>query len=103
MGAACFALLALADGASAAPAPDAGVTTTAPVNSERHPPRSARRTGAAVRAIAAVRAAAATSATIESEVVDLATEKALVTSVPRPARDEDLYRALALKIQALLR
>jgi hypothetical protein len=40
---------------------------------------------------------------IEIELVDLATEKALVTAVPRPPRDEDLYRALALKIRALLR
>jgi hypothetical protein len=35
--------------------------------------------------------------------VDLATDKALVVGVPRPERDEDLYRALALKIQAVLR
>jgi hypothetical protein len=133
MGAAWFALLALADAASAAPPPDVVVTTTAAVNSERladalrtylgdygvrvgvvdaeaapggdlrHQLGEARRLGEAVRAIAVVRAEAATSGMIEIEVVDLATEKALVASVPRPARDEDLYRALALKIQALLR
>lgn len=133
MGAVWFALLALADAAGAAPPPDVVVTTTAAVNSERladalrtylgdygvrvgvgdaeaapggdlrHQLGEARRLGEAVRAIAVVRAEAATSGMIEIEVVDLATEKALVTSVPRPARDEDLYRALALKIQALLR
>jgi hypothetical protein len=133
MGAAWFALLALADAAGAAPPPDVVVTTTAAVNSERladalrtylgdygvrvgvgdaeaasggdlrHQLGEARRLGEAVRAIAVVRAEAATSGMIEIEVVDLATEKALVASVPRPARDEDLYRALALKIQALLR
>lgn len=64
---------------------------------------SARRTGEAHRAVAVVRAAHGDAGRIEIELVDLATEKALVTSVPRPPREEDLYRALALKIQALLR
>ena len=63
----------------------------------------ARRAGEAVRAVAVVRAEAGTGGAIEIELVDLTTEKALVTSVPRPARDEDLYRTLALKIRALLR
>jgi hypothetical protein len=63
----------------------------------------ARRAGEAVRAVAVIRAEAGAVGAIEIELVDLATEKALVTSVPRPPRDEDLYRTLALKIRALLR
>lgn len=63
----------------------------------------ARRAGEAVRAVAVVRAEAGAVGGIEIELVDLATEKALVTAVPRPPRDEDLYRTLALKIRALLR
>jgi hypothetical protein len=63
----------------------------------------ARRAGEAVRAVAVIRAEAGAVGGIEIELVDLATEKALVTSVPRPPRDEDLYRTLALKIRALLR
>ena len=62
-----------------------------------------RRLGEAVRAVAVVRAERVTPGTIEIEIMDLATEKALVATVPRPARDEDLYRSLALKIQAILR
>ena len=62
-----------------------------------------RRTGEAVRAVAVVRAETRSPGSIEIELVDLATEKTLLTTVPRAARDEDLYRALALKIQALLR
>ena len=56
-----------------------------------------------MRAVAVVRAEHGARGTVEIELVDLATDKALVVSVPRPARDEDLYRALALKIQAVLR
>jgi hypothetical protein len=63
----------------------------------------ARRIGEAARALAVVRAAAGSAGEIELELVDLATDKALLADVPRPARDEDLYRTLALKIQALLR
>jgi len=63
----------------------------------------ARRLGEAARAAAVVRVGRAAPGTIEIEIMDLATEKALVATVPRPARDEDLYRALALKIQAILR
>jgi hypothetical protein len=63
----------------------------------------ARQLGEAVRAIAVVRAEHGARGTVEIELIDLATDKALVVSVPRPARDEDLYRALALKIQAVLR
>jgi hypothetical protein len=63
----------------------------------------ARQLGEAVRAVAVVRAEHGARGTVEIELIDLATDKALVVSVPRPARDEDLYRALALKIQAVLR
>jgi hypothetical protein len=63
----------------------------------------ARRLGEAVRAVAVVRVERVAPGTIEIEIMDLATEKALVATVPRPARDEDLYRSLALKIQAILR
>jgi hypothetical protein len=63
----------------------------------------ARQLGESVRAVAVVRAEHGARGTVELELIDLATDKALVVSVPRPARDEDLYRALALKIQAVLR
>lgn len=63
----------------------------------------ARKLGQAVRAVAVVRVAPGTAGEIELELVDLATDKALIVSVPRPPRAEDLYRALALKIQAVLR
>ena len=63
----------------------------------------ARQLGEEVRAIAVVRAEHGPRGSIEIELADLATDKALVVSVPRPERDEDLYRALALKIQAVLR
>jgi hypothetical protein len=59
--------------------------------------------GAAVKAWAVVRIADGAPGTAEIEVVDRVTTKSLVTSVPRPRRDEDLYRAVALKVQALLR
>ncbi len=59
--------------------------------------------GEGVRAIASVRVAAADASTLEIQLVDRLTKKALVTRVPRLGRDEDLYRALALKVQALLR
>ena len=63
----------------------------------------ARHLGESVRAVAVVRAERETRGEIEVELYDLATDKALVAAVRRPARDEDLYRALALKIQAILR
>ena len=65
----------------------------------------ARRIGEEVRAMAVVRAqdGEGVRGTIEIDVVDLATEKVLIAEVPRPPRDEDLYRVLALKIQASLR
>jgi hypothetical protein len=63
----------------------------------------ARQLGEALRAVAVVRAEHGARGLVEIELIDLATSKALVLSVPRPERDEDLYRALALKIQAVLR
>ena len=63
----------------------------------------ARHLGESVRAVAVVRAERETRGEIEVELYDLATDKALVAAVRGPARDEDLYRALALKIQAILR
>jgi hypothetical protein len=63
----------------------------------------ARALGEAVRAFAVVRAERGSPEAVEIELTDLATGKALLATVPRPARDEDLYRALALKIQAVLR
>jgi hypothetical protein len=62
-----------------------------------------RALGEAVRAFAVVRVERGSPETVEIELVDLATHKALIATVPRPARDEDLYRALALKIQSILR
>jgi hypothetical protein len=124
----CLVALTLVDPTGA---PDVVVTAAPPVNAERladalraylyeygtrvvaedapgggdlrHQLDEARRAGQAVRAVAVVRAEPGASGSIEIDLVDLATDKALVTAVPRPARDEDLYRALALKIEALLR
>lgn len=59
--------------------------------------------GAAARAWAIVRIADGAPGTAEIELVDRVTSKALVTAVPRPRRDEDLYRSVALKVQSLLR
>jgi hypothetical protein len=63
----------------------------------------ARHLGESVRAVAVVRAERETRGEVEVELFDLTTDKALVAAVRRPVRDEDLYRALALKIQAILR
>ncbi len=63
----------------------------------------ARHLGESVRAAAVVRAERESRGEVEVELYDLATDKALVAAVRRPVRDEDLYRALALKIQAILR
>ena len=63
----------------------------------------ARQLGEAVRAVAVVRVEREMPGQVELQLINLATDKALVVTVRRPARDEDLYRALALKIQAVLR
>src|SRR6188768_2628054 len=79
-------------------------TRTAPDAADLHERlEGARKLGETVRALAVVRAEHAARGTIDIELYDIATDKAVVVSVPRPARDEDLYRALALKIQSVLR
>jgi hypothetical protein len=62
-----------------------------------------RRAGESWRAMAAVRVGRGDPESIEIELVDLVTDKSLVVALARPRRDEDLYRALALKIHAVLR
>jgi hypothetical protein len=59
--------------------------------------------GADARAWAVVRLDDGAPGNAEIELVDRVTTKSLVSSVPRPRRDEDLYRVVALKVQALLR
>jgi hypothetical protein len=80
-----------------------GATNAAATNDLRRQLSDSRRIGEAVRAIAVVRAEAGARGAIEIELVDLATEKVLIAQVTRPARDADLYRALALKIESGLR
>jgi hypothetical protein len=63
----------------------------------------ARRLGRSVRAVAVIRAETGAPDEIEIELTDLATDKTLIATLPKPARDADLYRTLALKIQAILR
>ncbi len=59
--------------------------------------------GAQLSAIASIRVAGGRSGTVEIALVDRLGDKALVAALARPPRDADLYRALALKMQALLR
>jgi hypothetical protein len=63
----------------------------------------ARRLGESVRAVAVIRAERGTPNEVDIELTDLATDKTLIATMPKAARDEDLYRTLALKIQAILR
>src|SRR5437868_4288381 len=63
----------------------------------------ARHLGESVRAVAVIRAEPGTPDEVGIELTDLATDKTLIASMPKAARDEDLYRTLALKIQAILR
>src|SRR5262249_4715086 len=63
----------------------------------------ARQLGEDLRAVAVVRAERGARGAVEIELIDLQTDKALVVSVPRPERHEDLYRARALKIGAVWR
>jgi hypothetical protein len=58
--------------------------------------------GAQLSAIASIRVAGGGSGTVEIALIDRLGGKALVASLARPPRDADLYRALALKMQALL-
>ena len=63
----------------------------------------ARHLGESVRAVAVIRAEPGTPDEVGIELTDLATDKTLIATMPKAARDEDLYRTLALKIQAILR
>jgi hypothetical protein len=63
----------------------------------------ARRLGESVRAVAVIHAESGTPGQVDIELTDLATDKTLIAGMPKAARDEDLYRTLALKIQAILR
>jgi hypothetical protein len=63
----------------------------------------ARRLGESVRAVAVIRAEPGTPDEVEIELTDLATDKTLIATMPKAVRDADLYRTLALKIQAILR
>jgi hypothetical protein len=62
-----------------------------------------RALGDDVRALASVRIADAIAGTVEVLFVDHLAGKSIVAAVQRAPRDEDFYRSLALKIQALLR
>jgi hypothetical protein len=63
----------------------------------------AKQLGESVRALAVIHAEGGSADAIEIELDDLTTQKTLIATVPKPPRDEDLYRTLALKIQSLLR
>jgi len=63
----------------------------------------ARRLGESVRAVAVIHAQRGTPDEVDIELTDLATDKTLIAGMPRSTRDEDLYRTLALKVQAMLR
>lgn len=64
---------------------------------------AARAAGERVRALAVLRIADAEPATVEIQLVDRLTHKSLIAEVARAGRDEDFYRSVALKVQALLR
>ena len=82
---------------------DVRAAPAGPSGDLRHDLAETRRAGEAVRAVAAVRVGGTAADTVEIQVVDRVTDKALLASIPRPPRSEDLYRAVALKVQALLR
>lgn len=67
----------------------------------------ARRLGQAAGATTVVRVERAASdgngGGLELELIDLTTDEVVIATIASPARDEDRYRALALKIQAILR
>lgn len=74
--------------------------------------QDARRVGQAALATAVVRVDRAASDAghdeveheeVQIELIDLATNEVLIATVASPARDEDRYRALALKIEAMVR
>jgi hypothetical protein len=82
---------------------DVRTAPAGPSGDLRHDLAETRQAGEAVRAVAAVRVGGAGASTVEIQVVDRVTDKVLLASIPRPPRLEDLYRAVALKVQALLR
>jgi hypothetical protein len=61
-----------------------------------------RAAAAAAHALAAVHVQRA-AASVQIDLVDMVTDKSLLSIASTPRRDEDLYRTVALKIQALLR
>jgi hypothetical protein len=63
---------------------------------------AAQRAGEATGVVASVRVAS-TSGSADIVLVDRLNDKMLIASIPRRGRDPDLYRAVALKVQALLR
>lgn len=67
----------------------------------------ARRLGHTAQATAVVRVERDLSAgepgEVEIQLIDLTTDEVVIATIASPARDEDRYRALALKIQALFR
>jgi len=66
----------------------------------------ARRLGQAARATSVVRVerdgGEGNPGGLEIELIDLTTDEVVIATLASPARDEDRYRAVALKIQALL-
>jgi hypothetical protein len=79
------------------------VAPPAPAGELRAELAGLRATGVDLRAIAAVHVSRTGPRTLELQLVDLVTDKTLVTAVPPTAREADLYRVLALKIHGLLR
>jgi len=67
----------------------------------------ARRVGVAARATTVVRverdASEASPGGLEIQLIDLTTDEIVSATVASPSREEDRYRALALKLQAILR
>jgi hypothetical protein len=78
------------------------VTPAVPAADLRTEIEGTRAVGERARALAVVRVGGAAGDTVEVEMVDLQTDKVLLATLPRPPRDEDLYRALALKIRSVL-
>jgi hypothetical protein len=84
-------------------APGAAAGTAAAEGDLRALLAGMERAGHGARALATVRVAPGAPGQAEIVLVDRLTGKALVTSVTRPRRDEDLFRTVALKVHALLR
>jgi hypothetical protein len=80
------------------------VELTRPVDEPALEPRIAalRQAASDAGALAAVHVQR-TAASVQIDLVDVVTDKSLLSIVSTPQRDADLYRTVALKIQALLR